>query len=371
VTEVPAFDDEYNFFPISNTTEYGFGFTLVAEQRIEKIGIPAALWTDGASHPTRNIRLWEEGSTVTPLFLESVDRLTLEGTVFIKPVVWVLQPGTYRFAVTTYNTDGRDGATAQTIDPRLTDFVRVWFQTSAGLYPSNIATVGENKTYSGMMYLTATEEATITLGTGTLTSKRDVSPLIEMDSDLDLLGTRDLKRVRTINGFTPIGGIFASTASTFTVANTTAVTLVNPTGVGTMAFPANLIKAGDGFRLQLHGKIETDSKSDEVQIKVLVNTTVVHQTDFVDLASISSLQCWSLMLDGTFRGSGAAVDAATASTFSYVKGSAENDMRGFKHCDIVTLDTTVDSVITVTAQWNNPSVNNILTVELMTFNKTF
>jgi hypothetical protein len=167
-------------------------------------------------------------------------------------------------------------------------------------------------------------------------------------------------------------GLYAQTASSTPVTNTTTETSLLDGGVGTLSVPANTFKVGDSFHAILSGHISSVNNH-TLRIRIKSNGTTLADTGSITMAG-STNKHWKLEVYFTVRvlgGSGTA-KIATAGTFMYTK-DASNAFEGtnFSTETSTGFDTTVNNTLVITAQWGTANTGDSIYSEIFTLNKTY
>jgi hypothetical protein len=167
-------------------------------------------------------------------------------------------------------------------------------------------------------------------------------------------------------------GLYAQTASSTPITNTTTETSLLDGGVGTLFVPANTFKVGDSFHAILSGHISSVNNH-TLRIRIKSNGTTLADTGSITMAG-STNKHWKLEVYFTVRvlgGSGTA-KIATAGTFMYTK-DASNAFEGtnFSTETSTGFDTTVNNTLVITAQWGTANTGDSIYSEIFTLNKTY
>jgi hypothetical protein len=169
------------------------------------------------------------------------------------------------------------------------------------------------------------------------------------------------------------GGVFAQTANSTIITNTTVESSLINGGVGTLSVPANGFQIGDSFRAIFGGVMNADNNED-ITIRVKAGSIILLDSGLQDLGSSVINDVWSLNIDFTIRALGAAGVASivTLGSFHYTKtNNASVQGFGFNTVNNTTFDTTILNVLDVTAQWQNASTGNNIYSDICILNKTF
>lgn len=167
-------------------------------------------------------------------------------------------------------------------------------------------------------------------------------------------------------------GLYAQTASSTPVTNTTTETSLLDGGVGTLSVPANGFNIGDSFHAILSGHISSVNNH-TLQIRIKSNGTILADTGSITMAGATNKH-WKLEVYFTIRALGTSGTAkiATAGTFMYTK-DASNSFEGtnFSTETATGFNTTIYNTLVVTAQWGTASTGDIIYSEIFTLNKTY
>jgi hypothetical protein len=169
------------------------------------------------------------------------------------------------------------------------------------------------------------------------------------------------------------GGLFAQTANSTIITNTTVESSLINGGVGTLSVPANGFQIGDSFRAIFGGVLNADNNED-ITIRVKAGSIILLDSGLQDLGSSVINDVWSLNIDFTIRALGAAGVASivTLGSFHYTKtNNASVQGFGFNTVNNTTFDTTIPNVLDVTVQWQNASTGNNIYSDIFILNKTY
>jgi len=141
-------------------------------------------------------------------------------------------------------------------------------------------------------------------------------------------------------------------------------------GVGTLSVPANSFTQGDAYQATLSGTC-TFHNGDELQIIVKNDGQTLADTGIITLTR-ADLERWSLTINFSIHQVGGAGTASIASSgiFQYTQhASSTFSGRNFGSINNTTFDTTADSVLEITAQFNHD--DNVIATDIFTLKKTF
>jgi hypothetical protein len=178
----------------------------------------------------------------------------------------------------------------------------------------------------------------------------------------------DLNRIpATVNT-----GLFAQTADSVPITNTTVETSLINGGVGTLSVPANGFKVGDSFRVVVAGVLNA-TNNQTIRIKVRSGSTVLADSLAQSISNITN-DIFSLNIDFTIRKLGAAGTASivTLGTFHYTKTSnATPQGFAFNVVNATTFDTTILNILDITVEWRAANVANSIYSDIFILNKTY
>jgi hypothetical protein len=168
-------------------------------------------------------------------------------------------------------------------------------------------------------------------------------------------------------------GLYAQTANSTIVTNTTTETTIIGTGVGTLSVPANGFTVGDTFRAVFGGIINANN-NETIRIKVKAGSVILLDSGLENLGSAVIDDVWSLNVDFTIRQLGAAGVASIVSlgSFHYTKtNNASVQGFGFNVLNNTTFDTTISNTLDVTVEWGTASTGNNIYSDIFILNKTY
>jgi hypothetical protein len=168
-------------------------------------------------------------------------------------------------------------------------------------------------------------------------------------------------------------GLYAQTANSTTVTNTTAETTIIGTGVGSLSVPANGFSVGDSFRAILGGVINAGN-NETIRIKLKTGSVILLDSGVQNLGSAVIDDVWSLNVDFTIRQLGAAGVASIVSlgAFHYTKtNNATVQGFGFNVLNNTTFNTTVNNTLDITVQWGSASTGNNIYSDTFVLNKVY
>ena len=173
--------------------------------------------------------------------------------------------------------------------------------------------------------------------------------------------------------FPTVFGLYAQTADSVDVTNTTTETTLIGSGVGTLTVGANQFAVGDSFRADLAGVMGAQN-NETLRIRIKAGSIVLVDSGFQNLGSAISADVWSLSINFTVRAVGAASVASVASlgTFNFTKTN-NGTVEGFSFNTLnnTTFDTTVSNTLNVTVEWGAANVENTIYSDIFVLNKIY
>jgi hypothetical protein len=213
-----------------------------------------------------------------------------------------------------------------------------------------------------------------TSGSYTIATTNDI-PAAQIQSDWNQSNNAALDFIKnkpTITAATNFG-LFAQTANSTLITNTTVESSLINGGVGTLTIPANAFQVGDSFRA-VFGGVMNANNNQNIRIRVKAGSIVLLDSGAQNLGSSVINDVWSLNIDFTIRAIGAAGVASIVSlgSFHYTKtNNASVQGFGFNTVNNTTFDTTVSNALNVTAQWGNASSGNNIYSDIFILNKIY
>ena len=173
----------------------------------------------------------------------------------------------------------------------------------------------------------------------------------------------------------PLGytrGLFAQTANSTPITNTTTETSLINGGVGTLTVPANAFKIGDSFRVVTAGVLNV-ANNQTIRIRVKAGSVVLLDSTAIGITNIVN-DVFSLNIDFTIRQLGGPGVASIVSlgTFHYAKTSnASVQGFAFNVVNSTTFNTTISNTLDVTVQWGAANTGNSIFSDIFILNKTY
>jgi len=168
-------------------------------------------------------------------------------------------------------------------------------------------------------------------------------------------------------------GLFAQTANSTIITNTTVESSLINGGVGTLTVPANGFTVGDSFRVLMGGVIDAGN-NETIRIKVKAGSTILLDSGIQTLTSAVTNDIWSLNVDFTIRQIGAAGVASIASLgrFTYLKtNNGAFEGFGFNTVNSSSFNTTISNTLDITATWGSTDPENSIYSDVFILNKTY
>jgi len=178
--------------------------------------------------------------------------------------------------------------------------------------------------------------------------------------------------ILSANPYTITGGLFAQTANSTIITNTTVETSLINGGVGSLSVPANAFKVGDSFRVVTAGVLNA-ANNQTIRIKVKAGSIVLLDSLAQNITNIIN-DVFSLNVDFTVRQLGAAGVASIVSlgTFHYAKTSnASVQGFAFNVVNSTTFNTTIPNTLNITVQWGAADPGNSIYSDIFILNKTY
>jgi hypothetical protein len=168
-------------------------------------------------------------------------------------------------------------------------------------------------------------------------------------------------------------GLYAQTANSATVTNTTAETTIVGTGVGSLSVPANGFAVGDSFRAILGGVMNANNNQ-TIRFRLRTGSVLLLDSGVQNLGSSVTNDVWSLNVDFTVRQIGTAGVASIVSlgSFHYTKtNNASVQGFGFNVVNNTTFNTTVSNTLNITVEWGSASTGNNIYSDTFVLNKIY
>lgn len=178
--------------------------------------------------------------------------------------------------------------------------------------------------------------------------------------------------ILSANPYTITGGLYAQTANSTPITNTTVETSLINGGVGSLSVPANAFKVGDSFRVVTAGLLNA-ANNQTIRIRVKAGSILLLDSLAQNITNITN-DVFSLNIDFTIRQLGAAGVASivTLGTFHYAKTSnATVQGFAFNVVNNTTFDTTIANTLNITVEWGVANTGNSIYSDIFILNKTY
>ena len=151
-------------------------------------------------------------------------------------------------------------------------------------------------------------------------------------------------------------GLYAQTANSTTITNTTTETSVVGTGVGSLTFAADHFVLGDSYHAKIGGEIAAQN-GDDITIRIKSGSTVLATTGTISLSPTTDLG-WECELDFTVAAIGASGTMCTNGNFAYTRNTG--GLEGYVFQDVETFDTTVANTLDITVEWGQAKTQDTI-----------
>jgi hypothetical protein len=167
-------------------------------------------------------------------------------------------------------------------------------------------------------------------------------------------------------------GLFAQTANSTPITNTTVETSLINGGVGSLSVPANSFKVGDSFRVVIAGVLNVGNNQ-TIRIKVKDGASILADSGAKTISNITA-DVFSFNVDFTIRtlGGPGVATIVTLGTFHYTKTSnGVTEGFAFNNINNTTFNTTIANTLDITVQWGAANVANNIYSDIFILNKTY
>jgi len=186
-------------------------------------------------------------------------------------------------------------------------------------------------------------------------------------------GVQGIQGIQGEQGVMGVSGLFAQTANSTIITNTTVETSLINGGVGTLTVPANGFSVGDSFRAVFGGVMNADNNQ-TIRIRMRTGSVLLLDSGVQNLGSAVTDDVWSLNVDFTIRQLGTAGVASIVALggFHYTKtNNASVQGFGFNVVNNTTFNTTISNTLDVTVEWGAASTGNNIYSDIFILNKTY
>lgn len=178
----------------------------------------------------------------------------------------------------------------------------------------------------------------------------------------------NIDKVPRTNNF----GLFAQTADSVPITNTTVETSIINGGVGSLSVPANGFQVGDSFRAVVAGVLNV-ANNQTIRIRAKTGAVVLLDSGAQLISNITN-DIFSLNVDFTIRalGTTGAASIVSLGTFHYVKTSnGATEGFAFNIVNNTTFDTTISNTLDITIEWGAADLGNNIYSDIFILNKTY
>lgn len=183
---------------------------------------------------------------------------------------------------------------------------------------------------------------------------------------------RDKYTIDDMVNYVGAKGLFTQTEDSTAVTNTTEETSLIASGEGSLSVPANGFVVGNTFKAFLEGDLSSLNNA-QLTIRIKENENEIATTGPMTLVSTSG-DHFTLDMVFVVRAVGASGVAAlmTGGIFSYTKTSNNNaETISFDSLDTTNFDTTTNSTLNITAEWDTASASNSIDSHIFTLQRIF
>jgi hypothetical protein len=167
-------------------------------------------------------------------------------------------------------------------------------------------------------------------------------------------------------------GLFSQTEDGPVVENTTDELTIIGNGDGSLSVPANGFAKGNTFRAYIEGDLSSLNNA-ELTINIRDNGNILATTGPMTLVTTSG-NYYYLDVNFVVRqiGAAGAAELMTSGMFQYTKTSNSTpEVIGFNNLNNTTFDTTTDSTLDITAQWDTASASNSIDAHIFILQRVF
>lgn len=169
-----------------------------------------------------------------------------------------------------------------------------------------------------------------------------------------------------------IYGLYAQTALSTNITNTITETSLVGTGVGSLTVPANFFTVGDSFVAKMCGLLSC-ANNETIHIRVKSNGVTIADAGVFSM-KISTNKYFELTMDFTITKIGAAgvAELFTNGQYSY-NHNAASEIAGnnFALINNTSFDTTVNNVLSISAEWGSAKTANSIRSQNFVLTKTY
>ena len=172
-----------------------------------------------------------------------------------------------------------------------------------------------------------------------------------------------------INGLTPVGGLYSGLSNGALISGGTIGSLLPLTGmpVNGLTIPSNGFNIGDSYHLVCAGDIPVGDTDDVITVQLKQNGILLAEID-VDMED-STNTFFELETDIQIRSIGVTGEIITNFDFTFNKQLLK-DFKGSRKVQLSTIDTTISTSLTLTAQFSG-QLNSSIQTRLLYLRKQF
>lgn len=219
-----------------------------------------------------------------------------------------------------------------------------------------------------------------TSGQNNITSPNGNSLAVFVDGVTQEMKVKDVMgNIQPITDFIPTiivqtgnYGLYAQTSLGTLITNTTVETSLIGTGVGTLTVPANAFNVGDSFTAKICGSLSC-ANNETIRIRVKSDGNVIADAGVFQM-KITTNKFFELIIEFTITKIGGlgVAELFVNGQYSYNQNANTNlDGVNFALISNTTFDTTINNVLSITAQWGASNVANKIQSQNFVLNKVF
>jgi hypothetical protein len=163
-------------------------------------------------------------------------------------------------------------------------------------------------------------------------------------------------------------GLFAQTADSAAIFNTTTPGTLIGAGVGSLTVPADTFQIGDSFRGEMFGNLLARN-NDSVTIRIKFNAVTVLTLGPILMPSVTSKK-FLIETYFTVRTIGATGTVLTGLKFQHESDAADK-FNGHATTDEIAFDTTTSNTLDIELEWSAADILNSITSQTFTLTKTY
>jgi hypothetical protein len=187
-----------------------------------------------------------------------------------------------------------------------------------------------------------------------------------------ITGQTGLTGLTGSTGMTGPGGLFAQTANSTPITNTTTETSLLDGGVGGLTVPSNGFNVGDSYMANLIGPISCVN-NETLRIRIKTGSVVLSDTVVMTLSAATN-KVWNLNVCFTIRSLGGTGVASISSggIFTYTKNTGLSfEGANFSSINNTDFDTTISNTLSITAEWGSANVGNSIYTETFVLHQIY